>query len=290
MSPTECRVAPRRWPSRLIKFAIVLLTLSPLTSAGAQQQPWSTEHQDESFRPELDAITARGRLLAEYDRAAWHATDVVLALHPDQRAVRGYLARRRGDGLWEVVFGRLDATTNAFVIAYRAVQQSAGDTIYVATALSPRESDSDVYARAARALDVARAAFGPVKRPYNAMVIPASDQGDWFVYVVPAPTQPGVFPLGGDARYRISADGRTLIAKRRLHNTVLEYTGRTKPNAEQVAAYHTAVLDDRPEDTDVFHVLSREPKLPEYIASQSYFFRVDLDGRITAYRHDKSGN
>jgi hypothetical protein len=39
----------------------------------------------------------------------------------------------------------------------------------------------------------------------------------------------------------------------------------------------------------VFHVLSREPKLPEYIASQSYFFRVDLDGRITAYRQ-KSGN
>ena len=156
------------------------------------------------FRSELDAITARGRLLAEYDRAAWHATDAVLALHPDQRAVRGYLARRRADGLWEVVFGRLDATTNAFVIAYRAVQQNAGDTIYVATALSPRESDSDVYARAARALDVARAAFGPANRPYNAMVIPASDQGDWFVYVVPATTQPGVFPLGGDARYRVS--------------------------------------------------------------------------------------
>ena len=39
----------------------------------------------------------------------------------------------------------------------------------------------------------------------------------------------------------------------------------------------------------MFHVLSREPKLPEYIASQPYFFRVDLDGRITAYRQ-KSGN
>ena len=258
--------------------------------ASAQQLPWSTEHQDESFRPELDAITARGRLLAEYDRAAWHATDAVFALHPDQSAVRGYLARRRADGLWEVVFGRLDPATNAFVIAYRAIQRSPGDTAYGATALSQRESDTDHYARAARALDVARGAFGPANRPYNAMVIPASAEGDWFVYLVPAPTRPGVFPLGGDARYHVSADGRSLIARRRLHNTVLEYTGRTKPNAEQVASYHTAVLDDRPEDTDVFHVLSREPKLPEYIASQSYVFRVDLDGRITAYRQGRQGN
>jgi hypothetical protein len=291
VSPIDLHAAQRRPPRWCSRFALVLLTLSALGSAGAQQQlPWSTEHQDESLRPELDAIAARGRLLAEYDRASWHATDALLALHPDQSAVRGYLARRRADGLWEVVFGRLDAATKAFIVGYRAVQQAAGDTTYRATALSPRESDTDYYARAARALDVARAAFGPANRPYNAMVVPASDEGDWFVYVVPAPTQPGVFPLGGDTRYHVSGDGRRLIARRRLHNTVLEYTGRTKPNAEQVAAYHTAVLDDRPEDTDVFHVLSREPKLPEYIASQSYVFRVDVDGRITAYRQNRSGN
>ena len=253
----------------------------------AQQPSWSTEHVDESLRPELDAITARGRLLAEYDRAAWHATDAVLALRPDQNLVRGYLARRRADGLWEVVFGRLDAASNAFLIAYRAVQRSPGDTSYMATALSPRESDDDWYARAARALDVARGAFGPANRPYNAMVIPASDEGDWYVYLVPAPTRPGVYPLGGDARYRVSRDGRTMIQRRRLHNTVLEYTRMQRPGAQAVAGSHTAVLDDRPEDTDVFHVLSREPKLPEYIASQSYFFRVDLDGRITAYRQDQ---
>jgi hypothetical protein len=289
VSSIELAAVHLRRRSWHLGFAGVLLTLSALASAGAQQQPWSTEHQDESFRPELDAITTRGRLLAEYDRAAWHATDAVLALHPDQSAVRGYLARRRADGLWEVVFGRLDPAGSAFVIAYRAVQRGTGDTSYGATALSPREADSDWYARAARALDVARAAFGSAGRPYNAMVIPASAEGDWFVYLVPAPTRPGVFPLGGDARYRVSPDGRTLIARRRLHNTVLEYAGGTKPDAGRVAAYHTAVLDDRPEDTDVFHVLSREPKLPEYIASQSNFFRIDLDGRITAYRQT-SGN
>src|SRR5688500_15484404 len=84
--------------------------------ACAQQPSWSTEHRDESLRPELDAITARGRLLAEYDQASWHATDAVMALRPDVSAVRGYLARRRSDGLWEVVFGRLDGSRENFLI------------------------------------------------------------------------------------------------------------------------------------------------------------------------------
>ena len=274
----------------LASSAFGLVVLATTSVARAQQPSWSLQHQDESLRPELDAITARGRLLAEYDQAAWHATDAVLALRPDPDLVRGYLARRRADGLWEVVFGRLDVASDAFRIAYRAVQRDAGDTTYLATPLSPPEGDPEWYARAARALDVARFAFGAANRPYNAMVIPASGEGDWFVYLVPAPTRAGVYPLGGDARYRVSADGRRLVAQRRLHNTVLEYRGLSKVQGNPVASYHTAVLDDRPEDTDVFHVLSREPKFPEYIASRSYYFRVDLDGRITAYRHDANGN
>ena len=188
------------------------------------------------------------------------------------------------------MFGRLDEAREHFLIAYRAVQRSAGDTSYSAIALSPREGDADWYARAARALDVARASFGSASRPYNAMVVPASGDGYLFVYLVPAPTRPGVFPLGGDVRYRVSSDGRTMIAQRRLHNTVLEY-GASRPKEGTVtSAYHTAVLDDRPEDTDVFHVLSREPKVPEYIVSRSYFFNIDVEGRIIAYRRDGSGN
>jgi hypothetical protein len=65
------------------------------------------------LRPELDAITTRGRLLAEYDQAAWHATDAVVALHPDQSAVRGYLARRSAGGECQDGEGRLQPTVSA---------------------------------------------------------------------------------------------------------------------------------------------------------------------------------
>ncbi len=33
----------------------------------------------------------------------------------------------------------------------------------------------------------------------------------------------------------------------------------------------------------MFLVLIRQPRVPEYIVSQTFYFRIDLDGRITAY-------
>jgi len=47
--------------------------------------------------------------------------------------------------------------------------------------------------------------FEGERRPYNVAVLPA-EKGQVWVYVVPAPTKIGVWPLGGDARYLISED------------------------------------------------------------------------------------
>src|SRR5271169_3916792 len=56
---------------------------------------------------ELAAITARGRMLEEYDVAAASATDAMVALKPDTSAAPYFIARKTDKG-WEVVFGRLD--------------------------------------------------------------------------------------------------------------------------------------------------------------------------------------
>lgn len=260
------------------------------TRVAAQQTPWRSEdHVANIPRTELDSITARGRVLAEYDAAAWHGTDAVMRLQPKAELIQGYLARRADDGRWEVVFGRSSAAGDTFFVAYRALQHAAGDTSFTASAVNPASAETDYYARAARALDAGRREFGRPTRPYNAMVISAGDKGEWYVYLVPAPQVAGVWPLGGDVRYRVSADGRTILENRRLHNAILDFDARAaaQPGKRLAAGSHTAVLADRPEDTDVFYVLTREPRLAEYIVSRSYYFRVDVDGRITAYDREK---
>src|SRR4051812_42708433 len=101
-------IRPPARSRRIASMLSALLVVAVSNGVGAQQPSWSTDHVDESLRPELDAISTRGRMLAEYDQAAWHGTDAVMELRPDQSRMGGYLARRRADGLWEVVFGRLD--------------------------------------------------------------------------------------------------------------------------------------------------------------------------------------
>lgn len=227
---------------------------------------------------ELAEITARGILLAEYDQAAWHATDAVQATHPLEGSVRRYIARKTTTG-WVVDFGRLDAANNKFLIAYEAVQADA-PTHFEVTKLEPERQDADFDLAAAKAMDLAQRDFGAVNRPYNIAVLPATPEGI-FVYLYPAQVKVGVYPYGGDVRYLMSSDGATIIAKRQMHKTVLEYTPANVPSGDAAAGgFHTHVLTDLPEDTDVFLVLSRQPKVPEFVGAGGHVYEISVDGKI----------
>ena len=227
----------------------------------------------------LAAITARGRALAEYDRAAWHATDAVLALRPDQGEILTYIAQRQ-EGGWLVVFGRLSDGDRNLQVVYEARQGVTERDSFSVVRHSPARVDSGKLASAARALAVAKAVFGVPNRPYNAAVLPTSN-GDWFVYLLPAQTHPRVFPLGADVRYHVSADGRDILRKRQMHNAVLEFAPPPDSVGVPQADFHAAVLDNIPEDTDVFHVLVRQPRIPHVIVTDAFVYRLDITGIIT---------
>jgi hypothetical protein len=64
-----------------------------------------------------------------------------------------------------------------------------------------------------------------------------------------------------------------------LHKSVIENEPKDK-DQQQVAGIHTHVLDETPEDTDIFHVLSRKPAVPELIRIEHFVFVVEADGGI----------
>jgi len=245
---------------------LILLLASLTTFAQKERTTPATE-------AELAQITERGRNLAAYDVAAWYATDAVIALKPAEGSVVRYIAKRTGDR-WTVAFGRLNETRDKFLISYEATQGSAPKE-FKASSLGPPREDAGFFLFAARAIDTALADFKGEARPYNVAVLPApSDR--LYVYVLPAQTQNGVYPLGGDARYLISGDGLKMIEKRQMHKAIIEFSGAG--NAE--AGYHTAIMDQIPEDSDVFHVLARKPSLPEWIATKSFVYQIQPDGSI----------
>ena len=102
-------------------------------------------------KEELAAITDRGRDLAGYDAAAWHASDALQAKQPKEGSVIRYIAHK-SDKKWHVAFGRLDEKQGKFLIAYEATQGDKPDAFDVKE-MNPPKEDTGFYLSAARAID-----------------------------------------------------------------------------------------------------------------------------------------
>jgi hypothetical protein len=241
----------------------------------AQRSPLPTEAG-------LMEITERGRLLAEYDAAAWHSTDAVLTLKPEEGKIGRYLARKV-EAKWVVVFGRLNEARDKFLITYEATATDTPEQFTVKK-YDPPQEDVAFYLSAARAIGTALAAFSGEKRSYNAAVLPAKS-GQLYVYIYPASTKTGVYLVGGDVRYVVSSDGLTIQETRQLHKSIIEYEDFTKSKKAKEGwktemGVHNHILDDVPEDTDVFLAMTRKPLIPEMIITWEYTYMVRPDGTI----------
>lgn len=243
-------------------------------AAGAQQAPATPD--------QLAAITQRGRSLYAYDQAAWHGTDAARAvLGSDSTGLQDYIARKTASG-WEVDFGALDSAGTSFLT--RAQAQSTDGRHFTAQVFATPRSEGGFLVAAAHAVATAKGAFVPVEGyAYNVAVLP-NDDGTLYVYLYPAQAKLNVYPVGGDTRYTISADGTKILETHRMHKGIL-LAKTASPigwNGKRIVASHfTEVLADVPQDTDVFHVLAREPHLPSVIVAQGQRYFIDVDGAIT---------
>ena len=250
------------WRLNVLMFLIVVRCAVALP----QSQPTSGQ---------LEKITARGRMLAEYLAASKNAVDAVKARDP--KSPPPLPICEKVEAAWTCVFGRFDSELKAFLIDYEATS-AAGSVEFQVKQNDPPMSDKTDFYDGARAVRTAAESFKATKpqRPYVFAVLPAESK-QWYVYLIPAQTRPGVYPLGGDVRYLISTDGSKIIETRQLHKTIIE----NQPAANTVAGFHTHVLSDTPEDTDVLFVLTRKPSMQEYIATPKQTYLVEKDGTIT---------
>ena len=261
------------FPAALAMAALPRLAAAQTTAAAPLPPAAST----------LDQISGRGHALAGYERAAWRAYAQLLALKPDPRFTQRYIAYRSDSG-WAVAFGKLNTTRDTFYVSHVAIPALVDgkrvDTVFAIQTLPTLGPDTDYLVRAARAIDTATSLFWPTNRPYDTAVLPAGD-GTWWVYVLPAPNREGVWPLGDDMRYRVSADGHSILETRRMHIGMIEYDrSKRPPETRLVAGIHHTIVSDLPEDSDVFHVLTRTPRVFEYVFTPRFLYMINEDGSI----------
>lgn len=231
----------------------------------------------------LDSISARGRALAGYQRAAWTASTQLVAKNADAAMGQRYVAYHADSG-WVVAFGRLNAGRDTFYVSSigipAAVNGSRVDSLFEFVSFEEPGPDVDFLVRASRAMDKAVMALGATARPYSAAAIP-SGSGDWYVYLTPAADIANVWPLGDDVRYRISADGDRVLESRRMHSGLIEEGSTTRSDGARLAVgRHRTALHDLPEDSDVFHVLMRRPEAPQVVVTRHFQYLISVDGSI----------
>lgn len=256
--------------NRTIQTAISVVALLMSIELAARTQEVVAPTQDE-----LAAITERGRLLYEYDQAAWHASDAVQMANPKNAEGQRYIAKKE-NGKWTVVFGKLNEDRSRFGISYEADEQATLRQFLVRQESAERQ-DEGFFLYAARAIEIAMKDLGAVSRPYNVAALPVPPD-QLYVYLYPAQTKALVYPLGGDVRYLVSADGTKILEKRQMHKTIIDAAPKARKKA--VAGYHTHVLSELPEDTDVFHVLTQDPPVPEFVATPHFLYQIKADGAI----------
>lgn len=253
-----------RSPHLLVTIALLLM----VPNTRASRKPANAE---------LAAITKRGILLAEYDSAAWQAFDALKATHPVEGRVGRYIARKVEVG-WLVDFGRLNEAGDKFLLAYEAIR--TGNTAqFEVKGFDPVREDKGWNLAAAKGIETAMRDFGGSSRSYNIAVLTA-ERGGFYIYLYPAQVEASVYPLGADVRYHISPDGTKIIEKRQMHKTIIESVPARK-DVKVASGYHSHVLSEMPEDTDVLLVLTRKPRVPEIVVAGPYMYTIEVDGKIS---------
>lgn len=134
------------------------------------------------------------------------------------------------------MFGRFNDAHDKFLILYQATQGTRPE-YFTAKKFDPLEN-TDFYFSAAKAFEVALKDLGPVNRPYNVYAIP-TETGQLYVYLLPAQTKDGIYPLGGDVRFTFAPDGSTILEKRQMHKTILEFDSIPRERSRKLKAEFT---------------------------------------------------
>lgn len=207
----------------------------------------------------IDEINRLGQLIFDYDQAAWHGTDAVMPLLQNaenlQDRISGYVVERVEDS-WVVAFGKLTDDKSEIIIAYQAVLT---DDYQVIEALEHEDGvrQSGFLRDAMYTKSLVMEDFEPAdsRVTYNTCIIPA-DNGEIYVYVLPAQPAHRVYYLGGDFRYTVDPEKGTITDKKQLHNRIIPMDLRNDPPGITVA---TVVTDVYPPETVVFYAVSRPP-------------------------------
>ncbi len=211
----------------------------------------------------LQAATTRaeflGRQMYLHDRAAWLATDAMLAderMKPLQSRLGGWVTEPTAHGV-RTIFVSSDETP----VRLFEIEVDEGERLSEATLESPEPLTAEHRAQLRARETVRTRDFMQCAKQYNAVSMPSAE--GLRVYAMPAFEREGLYPLGGYHLFRFEADGVTIADSRKFTNGCIthnETASASADGAKMVGGMYTHLLDPQPTEVHVF--VSLYAKLP----------------------------
>ncbi len=249
-----------------MKYLIAALALGiAVPKVAAAQSAASTP---EAHDADIALATSRGKMIYDYDQAAWHSTDALLEDVKDARAlgIQGWVVTKVAAGLDVTYFGRNDQGPYGIYSA-----------VWTGTATIDRKRIAPGAAAVLQPeqlrLIAAREAASPVglltcsNKPFNTVVLPAEKPGnpDLVYYLTPQISANSI-PFGGHHRIAILNGKET--GRRSFTRGCMELPLPTGKKRKKLAALMvTHLLDPIPTEAHVFNVFASQ--VPLYVGTQS---------------------
>ena len=223
---------------------------------------------------QLERTFERGRLIFALDRAAWVATDDMMARVPDPAGagMRGYIVERDGSALAVVFYGGPREAPLAFYRARVENSRVVASQVYPADARPPL---TPVQRRmsAVRAM-AGSLGFSPCQGSFNTVVIPPeAPDAPIDLYLLTPQLRRDEWPAGGHFLATVDADG-TVSGSRAFTNACANLSG-----PEDISGLGmTHLLDPLPTEIHVFTALTSG--LPVFVATIEgrRMWQVDAEG------------
>lgn len=236
---------------RTIVFAVALAVAA--TSFADARAPGEADR--------IAAVLARGNLLYDYDQAAWHSTDVMVAKVPRSRLgeIKGWLVEPAGEGLSVLYYGYDGGTPYGVFRAGWRGGKVVDPAIIAADA--PDRALTAIEARMAQARKAAAASNPPacVRQAFNTVIVPpASDTAPVEVYLLTPQVEDGKYPFGLHYLVTVGADGQVVSTRPFMKSCMIQPLP-----ANVVASMVSHLLDPTPTEIHVW--LARWTGKPVYV-------------------------
>lgn len=219
----------------------------------------------------LDRISDMGLAIYKQDVAAWVSTDALIE-HLGDRAppagMVGWVVVDEGD-TQRVRYVRDDGGVLKAAFDVPVRNGTAGSVTEVDEPL-PDTQKAQFRARTTAINNIGRLRCSP---RFNTVVLKDPASEDWLVWLLTATSDANIVPVGGHYRFRISADGDTVLRRDMLSNGCMNMPRQDAGNeTETVGLGVTQIVSDTPVETHVF--LSIQNRLPFFVMVEDGVYAV----------------